>query len=213
MSLRKIISVDYIDQTKDYPTGCESVSTVMCLNYHKIDISVDDFIKKYLDMGEFYLKEKTLYAPDPNINFVGSPYDKYSFGCFESVNEKALNKIIKEKNLQDIFEIKNLNGISMEDIIKNYIDKDCPVIFWATIDLKPMYNGRKWIIIDTEKEFTWPAREHCLLLVGYDYNEKKYYFNDPWNNNGCIGYEMSLVEQRHKELFSMAVAIVKKSKC
>lgn len=210
MPSSKIISVDYIDQTKDYPTGCESVSTVMCLNYNKINISVDDFIKEYLDKGDFYYKGKKFYAPDPNYKFVGSPYDSHSFGCYEPVIEKALNKIINDKNLKDNFEVQNLTGVSMEDIIHNYIDKDIPVIFWATIDLKPSFNGAQWLIIGTEKEFTWTAREHCLLLVGYDYDKKYYYFNDPWNNKGCIGYDMSLVEQRHKELFSMAVALVKK---
>jgi len=34
---RKIISgIKYIDQTDSYPTGCESVSTVMCLNLFNI---------------------------------------------------------------------------------------------------------------------------------------------------------------------------------
>ena len=34
--------------------------------------------------------------------------------------------------------------------------------------------------------------------------------DDPWKNHGVIGYDMELVEKRHKELLSMALAIVKK---
>ena len=35
----KIIdNIEYIDQTEDYPTGCDSISTIMCLHYWKINI-------------------------------------------------------------------------------------------------------------------------------------------------------------------------------
>ena len=45
-----------------------------------------------------------------------------------------------------------------------------------------------------------------MLLVGYD--EKKYYFNDPYDNNGVIGYERELVEKRHVAQRSMAIGTV-----
>lgn len=45
-----------------------------------------------------------------------------------------------------------------------------------------------------------------MLLVGYD--EKKYYFNDPYDNNGVIGYERELVEKRHAAQHSMATGTV-----
>ncbi|MBR4881283.1 MAG: C39 family peptidase, partial [Clostridia bacterium] len=48
----KHIDVTYINQLDDYPNGCEAVSTVMALSYLGIDISVDDFIDRYLDMGD-----------------------------------------------------------------------------------------------------------------------------------------------------------------
>ena len=207
INTQKIIDIDYIDQTKDYPTGCESVSTVMCLRYHKIDITVDEFIDNYLDKGDMYFKGNKRYAPDPNVKFVGSPYDSHSYGCYEPVIEKALNKIITSENLNN-FEVKNLNEVPMENLISDYIDKDFPVIFWATINFVPSEKGGKWFVPETEKEFQWISHEHYLLLVGY--NEIHYIFNDPWDNHGVIGYEKKLVEQRHKEEYSMAVAIVKK---
>ena len=45
-----------------------------------------------------------------------------------------------------------------------------------------------------------------MLLVGYE--EKKYYFNDPYDNNGVIGYERELVEKRHAAQHSMAIGTV-----
>ncbi len=207
---RKIIEVEYIDQTKDYPTGCESVSTVMCLRYHGFNISVNEFIDNYLEMGEMYYKGTKLFAPDPRDKFVGSPYDSHSYGCYAPVIEKALNKVLKAKGKTSIFKVKNLTDVPIKTLIKDYIDKDIPVIFWSTIDLKKMRFTTKWIVPETGNQYQWRASEHCLLLVGYDNEERKYYFNDPWDNHGLIGYDMDTVEIRHKEQLSMAVAILKK---
>ena len=209
----KIISeIDYIDQTDSYPTGCESVTTVMCLNYFKINITVDEFINNYLDKGEIYYEGNIMYGPDPNKQFVGSPYDSKSFGCYEGVIEKALNKIIKHKNLTNEFEVINLTKVPLENITKKYIDNNIPVIFWATIDFKEYYINKKntWIIPETGANFIWRSNEHCLLLIGYDNVKKLYYFLDPWNNNGLVSHSMDLVKKRHKEQYSMAVALKKK---
>ena len=47
--MKKIIDVPYIDQTQEWPTGCESVSAVMLLQYLGVNISVNEFIEKYLE--------------------------------------------------------------------------------------------------------------------------------------------------------------------
>ena len=208
-SKKKIIEVEYIDQSKDYPTGCESVSTVMCLKYHGFNISVNEFIDNYLEMGDMYYKGTKLYAPDPHDKFIGSPYDNHSYGCYEPVIEKAINKFLNVKGKTSEFIVKNLTDVPMEKLIEEYIDKDIPVIFWATIDLKPMRLTTKWIVPETGNQFQWRGNEHCLLLVGYDNEESKYYFNDPWDNHKLIGYDMATVELRHKEQYSMAVALIK----
>ena len=46
--MKKVIKVPYIDQTKEYPTGCESISTVMLLWYLKITVTPEQFIDDYL---------------------------------------------------------------------------------------------------------------------------------------------------------------------
>ena len=203
----KLIKVDYMNQSDKYPTGCESISTIMCLHYWKIDITPEEFINEYLEKGNINEKDGQLYAPNPFDKFVGSPYLKFSFGCYEPVIEKALNKLISDKQLN--FEVKNLNNTPMVTIIKDYIDKDIPVIFWATMDLKESYYSRIWTVPETGEKYQWKAKEHCMLLVGYDNEKDGYYFNDPLNNNGIILYNKALVEKRHEEQFSNALAIVK----
>lgn len=211
---RKVIKgIDYIDQTEKYPTGCESISTVMCLNYHGFNIEPTEFIDKYLEKGKFFLKNNKKYGPDPTKKFAGSPYDSSSYGCYEPVIAAAINKLIKERNLEDKFEVKKLTNVPVETLIVDYIDNNFPVIFWATIDFKEYYINYErdtWIIPETGKEFTWRSNEHCLLLIGYDNKTSKYIFLDPWNNHGMIEVDMDLVKQRHSEQYSMAVAIIRK---
>ena len=88
------IDVPYIDQSKLYPTGCESVSTVMLLRFLGIDITVDEFIEKYLEKKSFEERDGQVYGPDPHRYFCGSPYDDESFGCYAPVIREALEKII-----------------------------------------------------------------------------------------------------------------------
>lgn len=200
---KKIIQVPYIDQSVKYPTGCESVSAVMLLQYLGLEITVDEFIAKYLEMKEFEVREGQLYGADPNLYFCGSPYDKDSFGCYAPVICKALEKSIGEK-----YEVINETDTSMEELIKNYIDQEIPVVFWACINMREPIVGPQWKLFGTGETFTWISNEHCMLLVGYD--EKGYYFNDPHENRGLIRYEKELLENRHKAQYSMAVGVKKK---
>ena len=203
-----IENIKYIDQTKDYPTGCESISTVMCINYWNISIKPEEFIDNYLEKGIFYYKNGQLFAPHPSDKFIGSPYDSNSYGCYEPVIEKALNKLISDRKVN--FEVVNLTNVEMDKIKSDYIDNDIPVIFWATIDMKPFINGSIWIIPETGEQFQWRGREHCLLLIGYDDEDGIYYLLDPWENHKKINVTKTLLEQRHKEQYSMAVALKRK---
>lgn len=217
----KIIKVPYIDQTVEWPTGCESVSAVMLLNYIGINISVDEFVDKCLVKEPMINKDGKLYGPDPRKRFAGDPKDPDSFGAYAPVIMDALNKAFKiycngsldndkltinnvKPNTVNNYEAVDLTNAPMETIISDYIDNNKPVIFWASIDLKETIKGPSWTLSDTGEEFEWISNEHCMLLVGYD--EDKYYFNDPWHNHGTIGYEKTLVEKRHEEQMSMAVS-------
>lgn len=45
------LDVPFIDQRQSYPSGCESVSAVMALKHCGVAVSVDEFIDKYLPIG------------------------------------------------------------------------------------------------------------------------------------------------------------------
>ena len=88
-----IIQAPYIDQSVRYPTGCESVSAVMLLQYLGIDITVDRFIETYLEKRDFEERDGALFGPDPRKYFCGSPYDEDAFGCYAPVIVNALEKV------------------------------------------------------------------------------------------------------------------------
>ena len=230
--MRKVISVPYIDQTEKWPTGCESVSSVMLLQYLGVDLSVDEFISGCLPMKPMGHIAGRLCGPDPNCCFAGSPYDPDSFGCYPGVIIQALDKALADRGLT--ITACDATGIPTDDLLKGYIDRDLPVIYWATIDLMEAVTGPDWLITDqtpapcaaagvpsvhrdancetlpdTEKDrvFTWVSNEHCMLLVGYDTDRDTLVFNDPWHNHGVIDYDRTLVLQRHREQAERAVVL------
>ncbi len=197
------IEVPYIDQSVKYPTGCESVSTVMLLQFLGYDMTVDEFIEKYLNKRDFEDRAGQLFGPNPYEEFCGSPYDEESFGCYAPVICHAL-----EHAIGDAYDIIDETGTSMEELLTNYINQGMPVIFWACINMREPIVGPSWKLLDGGEEFTWISNEHCMLLVGYD--EEGYYFNDPYENNGVIRYDKTIVEDRHAAQHSMAVGIRRK---
>ncbi len=197
------IEVPYIDQSVKYPTGCESVSAVMLMQFLGYDMTVDEFIEKYLNKRDFEDRVGQMFGPNPYKEFCGSPYDEESFGCYAPVICHAL-----EHAIGDAYEIIDETGTSMEDLLANYIDQGMPVIFWACINMREPIVGPSWKLLDNGEEFTWISNEHCMLLVGYD--EEGYYFNDPYDNNGVIRYDKAVVEDRHAAQHSMAVGVRRK---
>lgn len=196
-----LLEVPYIDQSIKYPTGCESVSAVMLLRYLGYDISVDDFIRDYLECRDMEVRNGVLYGPDPEKFFCGSPYDPDSFGCYAPVLMKALKKAAGDR-----YDFVNETGTSVEELLHKYIDCGMPVVFWACINMRKEIIGPEWKLLDSNETFTWISNEHCMLLVGYD--EDGYYFNDPYDDNGVVRYSRETVKQRHKAQYEMAIGVL-----
>lgn len=181
----------HIYQMEKYPNGCESVTTVMALNYAGIEITPDEFIDGYLDISERPF--------DPYETYGGNPRDGSGYGCYAPVIMKALEKILPDTGLSaELLENKSLSNICSE-----YIDNDIPLILWATQGMAEPFEGASWEFAG--REITWIRPEHCLLLVGYD--EENYIFSDPMSTEKLTYYSKSDVETAYKGLFSQAIVI------
>ena len=118
------------------------------------------------------------------------------------------------------FEPVDYSGHPMGDL-EALLREGLPVIFWATMFMRPSSYLRSWKSFDNPmKNISWGSQEHCLLLVGYD--ESHDYLNDPMDTDPAnethilkdhpdvVGYDRYLVSIRHLEKQNMAVSFRKK---
>lgn len=201
----KLLNVPFIDQRKKYPTGCESISAVMALQYLGISISPETFIDNYLDKGRTPYSDESgnLFGDDPRKVFLGDPYSKNGWGCWAPVIENAVNKFIGKN-----YTVKTIYGSSIDELCSKYIDNDIPVLVWATQNMAPARRYKTWYITGTSDQFTWITPMHCLLLVGYD--DSGYYFNDSLQCKN-MRYDKSKVISAYNALNCQAVVIAPKS--
>lgn len=209
----QIDGVPFISQNNGYPSGCESISTTMLLNYFNYDISPETFIDGYLHTD--YLRESddgtAVVGPDPYTAFIGTPYDESSLGCYPPVVVDAMNRIFDETNSGN--KAVDTTGMSLDELIDTYIVQDEPVLVWSTMYLWDAFVTDSWIVEGSSEEspykdgdlYEWIANEHCLVLTGYD--KDYYYFNDPLYNNAKIQYEKTAFEQRFEEIGRCSAAI------
>ena len=194
-----LLSVPVLSQYPDYPTGCEVVTATMALHYMGEPVSVDTLIDRHLSTSTGWYRWKGVYyGPDPSEYFLGNPRSTASYGCYAPVIRNMLISY-----LGDEARVTDATGLSLSALCERYIDCGVPVILWATMNMSPIKPGASWVLPDGST-FTWPGREHCLLLVGYD--EDAYYFNDP-REGKCLSYPKATVQKRYAEMGNQALVI------
>ena len=197
-----LIEVPYLSQQNGYPTGCECASTAMLLQFWGYSYTIDDLITQFLPMEELTVNsEGQLTGPSPSEAFIGNPYSETGYGCYAPVIYDIL-----EKATEWYHEVKDLTGMTLDQICHEYLDQGIPVLCWATINMNPSYAGTSWILENGEGWFSWKSGEHCLVLVGYDDNY--YYFNDPYSAEQVVRWERQLAQIRYEEMGSQALVIV-----
>ena len=191
-----LISVPYISQEGLLPSGCETVSAVMLLQYYGWETNVYDFIDGCLPCSDFWYEDGQLTNVSPNECFIGDPYQTTGLGCYAPVMEDALNTFLayEATSLRAV----NTTGTDLQELCRRYIAQDTPVLVWASMEMRPLQEGMRWKLSGSDDFFTWLSNEHCLVLVGY--NDDSYFFNDPYRSAGLVAYDKALVERRYQEL-------------
>lgn len=195
--------VPHILQTEHYPTGCESVAAVSLLQYYDVDITIDAFIDNYLlkkDTPYYRDGSSMLYGESPWDYFIGNPYSESGYGCYSSVIETAMKKVVSEK-----YCIQNLSDMDLSVLCENYIAKGNPVMIWATMYMQTPREGDTWILPNGE-QFTFICPEHALLLIGYD--AVSYYFSDSLVEDAVISYPKGDCEVAYDALYRQAIAVL-----
>ena len=193
-----VLEVPALSQT-DWPTGCESVSAVMALNWAGADLTVEDFVYGFLPMDELWMDAGgQLCGPSPADTFIGDPAGR-GYGCFAPVLARAMSQAAPAG-----YRALDLTGSPLSELACAYLRHNIPVVIWATMEMRPVEAGTQWLLPGGEV-FTWPSGEHCLLLVGE--TAEGYLLNDP-RAGETVCYDKELVRQRYESLGSQAVALV-----
>lgn len=192
-------NVPFLSQVEQYPTGCESVSAVMLLQYAGFDLSVDAFVDTYLAIGDApYAEGDSWYGGDPETAFLGDPRSADGWGCYAPVVAEALDSAMANS----AYTAQILYGEPLEVLCADYIDAGSPVLVWATIDMEAPRKSLTWYAPSTGRTITWISPMHCLLLTGY--SDNGYIFNDPLIGKNVL-YPREAVETAYSGLGMQAV--------
>ena len=174
----------------------------MLLQYGGYDVTVDAFIDAYLPLGDAPYTDETgrWLGCDPWEAFPGDPRTPDGWGCYSTVIEGAMNRCLAGSGRR----AKRLSGVPLDELCAEYIDRDQPVLIWATIDMEPPVTGITWTVPETGREITWIYPMHCLVLIGYDADS--YIFNDPWAGE-CAAYDKESVELAYTTLYEQAIVL------
>lgn len=209
--VRTPVEATCLSQREEFPTGCESVTAVMALNYAGVDISAGDFVDLYLPKGSAphpaeegggINAEAKLFCGDPELCFLGDPRSEDGWGCYAPAIESALLAVLEEYDSQ--LEVVNLCGQSLEELAEEYIAKGTPVMVWATQGMAEPVRGETLTVEGSGRQFDWIRPEHCLLLVGE--REDEYLFNDPLERE-TVAYDKKAAQRAYEALGSQALAI------
>ncbi len=202
-----LLDLPFLDQREDWPTGCESVSAVMALQYFGVDITVEDFVEEYLPLGTapHGNDQGIMVGSDPRKAFPGDPRTEGGWGCYAPVIQNALERLVKEWPGAKRLSVEAPTGTSLSELCEEYVGMGIPVLIWATIDMEPPQKDLTFLLEETGEEFQWIYPMHCLVLTGWD--DTGYYFNDPMEGKGTH-YLKEEAEEAHEGLGRQAVALV-----
>lgn len=180
-------------QYPELPTGCEITALTTVLNYYNCNVD-----KSYL--AEYYLEQGNVGQTNPLDAFVGSPFSDEAYGCYSDVIVNAAQSYINDYRTD--LKVENISELDFPQLL-NYVKKGQPVIFWTTMNLKKPYESTSWLI-DGEK-VPWYAYEHCMVLIGFDYDTDCYIVSDPLK--GITEYKRELMENRYNQIGKHAVLV------
>ena len=201
-------------QQADLKAGCETYACTMLLQSLGYDMDEYLFADNYLISSPTSWDEYgNHYGPDMYSAMAGTAY--MGFGIYAPAMAKSMNRYLTAVGSNQ--KAYDLEGVPLEQLCRDYIDHDIPVMVWATTWMWEPGTGEeslhRWIVdyVDPEigraqigDEVYWKEHEHCLVLIGYD--ETDYYFADSYK--GAVShFEKALCQQRYEQIGTMAIVV------
>ena len=195
MEKSHLIELEHISQFPDLPSGDEITSLCMVLKY--LGYNADK-----CELSDLYLDKGPVGYTDFNVANVGNPKDAYnSYGCLPPVIVNSATKFISTNggNFKAYdYSKKNLDELYYE------VSQDKPVIVWACedFDITPSIS-RIWIV--DGKTLYLKSNMACMVLIGYDYENKTVTLANPAGN--IFEIDMELFEYRYLQMGAYSVVI------
>lgn len=190
----KLLPVNNIMQLPELPTGCEITSLTIVLNYLGFDVD-----KEY--MASKYLEQAKPFESSFRDNFIGSPWDQHSYGCFSPVIVKSANHFLLDSDSS--LKVYDISGSTMQELCAQ-VQSGNPVIVWASrlLDEK---TTKTPIRLDNGTIDYWYSNEHCMVLIGYDLQKGTVTLCDPLE--GIVERDFNTFAARYEEFQRMGVII------
>ena len=189
--------------------GCETYACTMLLQHLGFDMDEYMFSEQYLITQYMYYDEYgTYYGPDMYSAQAGDVYTGY--GIYAPAMAKSMNNYLATTGTDK--KAYPLEGVPLAQLCEEYIDKDIPVMVWATTWMMEPYDKDSWVVSYVDENartkigdtFTWQQNEHCLVLIGYD--DKEYYFGDSCDR-GISHFDKALCQERYEQIGTMAIVV------
>lgn len=178
-------------QYPELPTGCESVSLTILLDY----LGFDDLDKTTI--VDDYLP----YSDNFVVGFCGDPYIEQGGGCYAPAIVRAAQNYLDDHDSD--MEAEDITGSSREEIYR-LLAQEKPVLIWTTIYLSDKSPTEIYNYYEG-KEYEWDLNEHCVVLSGYNLWDGTVEVSDPLD--GKVIRDAERFWEIYEEMGSMAVVI------
>ena len=181
-------------QNPELPTGCEVTSLCGLLNYLGFDIDKVTLADEFMPMDNIGVSTM-MHA------YIGDPKSEEGFGCGAPVIVQTADDYF-ESILSPCYAV-NMTGRSLKELLYQ-VAQGRPVIVWSTIDLMVMPTEYFWETNDGE-EMWFNGLQHCMVIYGYDLDERTLSVADPLAGN--VKYAMEAFNDTYQLMGNQAVLI------
>lgn len=185
------LTLDYICQNPELPSGCESVALTILLNYYGFKLDKTTIADNYL-----------IFSDDNFVmGFKGDPHASSGGGAYAPSMANTANRFLIQQgsSLRAI----DISGTELEELYP-FIAGGTPVMVWSTINLQsPNPSGPVYLYGDTE--YQWVSREHCVILSGYNLITNEVTIYDPIS--GIMTYDKDEFKATYDGMWQMAIII------
>ncbi len=190
------IDVPYISQYPELPTGCEITSLAEVLNFYGFAVNKEELAANYLPMKDYI-------EPGCFIEyFYGSPWSEHGSGCFAPTIVASANHFLTD--MSSSLRAYSISYAPVKNLFSE-VAQGHPVIVWTCFEYDTPEFLYRDIDLGNGQIFSWPAKEHCTVLTGYNLAANTVTLADP--TYGIIERNIDEFSYYYKMYFYQAAVI------